>query len=307
MAIGSKRSSPCTPSAAAVFSDAMIEPRNTPCSQSLASVTSGTVVRRRPPNRIAEIGTPAGSSHSGAADGHWEAGAVKRAFGCAAGRLDLRVPGVALPVGGTSRRLVGHLFPPDVALIGECGVGEDAVAPQRLHRVVVGLVAGARCDAEETGLGVDRVQLAVVTDLHPADVVADGLGLPARDRRNEHRQVGLAACRREGSGDVLRLALRVGQLEDQHVLGEPAVVACHHRSDAQCEALLAEQSVTAVARAVRHDLACLGEVDDVLVLGVARPGDVGVDLRRAERRPSAGTAPTDRRRGRRGRPDPCGS
>ena len=63
----------------------MIEPRNTPCSQLLASVTSGTVVRRRPPNRIAEIGTPAGSSHSGAMHGHCAAGAVKRAFGWAAG------------------------------------------------------------------------------------------------------------------------------------------------------------------------------------------------------------------------------
>src|SRR5690606_10460899 len=63
----------------------MIDPRKTPCSQSKASVTSGTVVRRRPPNRIAEIGTPAGSSHSGAIDGHWLAGAVKRAFGWAAG------------------------------------------------------------------------------------------------------------------------------------------------------------------------------------------------------------------------------
>src|SRR3954451_12945199 len=62
----------------------MIEPRNTPCSQSNACVTSGTVVRRRPPNRIAEIGTPAGSCHSGAIDGHCEAGAVNRAFGCAA-------------------------------------------------------------------------------------------------------------------------------------------------------------------------------------------------------------------------------
>ena len=59
----------------------MIEPRNTPCSQSKASVTSGTVVRRRPPNRIAEIGTPAGSSHSGAHAGFWLAGTVKRALG----------------------------------------------------------------------------------------------------------------------------------------------------------------------------------------------------------------------------------
>src|SRR4051794_8146879 len=63
----------------------MIEPRNTPCCHDVASVTSGTLVPRRPPNKIAEIGTPLGSSHSGAIDGHCDAGAVKRAFGCAAG------------------------------------------------------------------------------------------------------------------------------------------------------------------------------------------------------------------------------
>src|SRR6478735_10699868 len=85
IAIGSKRSVPTAPAAAAVVSEAMIEPRNTPCSQSNAWVTSGTVVRRRPPNRMALIGTPAGSSHSGAAHGHCDAGAVKRAFGWAAG------------------------------------------------------------------------------------------------------------------------------------------------------------------------------------------------------------------------------
>src|SRR3954447_9931734 len=63
----------------------MIEPRNTPCCHDVASVTSGTFVARRPPNKIAEIGTPLGSSHSGAIEGHCEAGAVNRAFGCAAG------------------------------------------------------------------------------------------------------------------------------------------------------------------------------------------------------------------------------
>ena len=62
-----------------------MEPRKTPCCQSKDSVTSGTLVARRPPNRIAEIGTPAGSSHSGAITGHWPAGAVKRALGWAAG------------------------------------------------------------------------------------------------------------------------------------------------------------------------------------------------------------------------------
>src|SRR4051794_3219470 len=88
IANGSKRSSPTVPAAAAVFSEDMIEPMNTPWRQSNASVTNGTFVARRPPNRIAEMGTPAGSSHSGASDGHCDAGAVNRAFGCAAGAPD---------------------------------------------------------------------------------------------------------------------------------------------------------------------------------------------------------------------------
>ena len=94
------------------------------------------------------------------------------------------------------------------------------------------------------------------------------------ERRDQHRQVGLAAGRREGAGDVLDLALGRGQLEDQHVLGQPALVAGHRRGDPQREALLAEQGVAAVARAVGPDLARLGVVDDVLVVRVARPGDV---------------------------------
>src|SRR5271166_3234095 len=40
----------------------------------------------RPPKMNAATGTPAGFSQSGSIDGHWPAGAVKRAFGCAAGR-----------------------------------------------------------------------------------------------------------------------------------------------------------------------------------------------------------------------------
>src|SRR6266702_3038626 len=63
----------------------MFAPRKTPWAQSKDSVTSGTVVARRPPNRIAEIGTPFGSSHSVAMIGHWATGVVKRELGCAAG------------------------------------------------------------------------------------------------------------------------------------------------------------------------------------------------------------------------------
>src|SRR5215471_8722191 len=88
IANGSCRSSPTVPSAAAVFSEATLAPRNTPWSQSNDSITSGTVEARRPPNKIAEIGTPAGSSHSGAMIGHWSAGVVNREFGCAAGSAE---------------------------------------------------------------------------------------------------------------------------------------------------------------------------------------------------------------------------
>src|SRR5580704_7272379 len=42
------------------------------------------VLARRPPKIIALIGTPSGSSQAGSIVGHCEAGAVNRAFGCAA-------------------------------------------------------------------------------------------------------------------------------------------------------------------------------------------------------------------------------
>ena len=48
----------------------MAAPRYTPWFQLLASRTRGIVVGRLPPNRIAEIGTPAGSSHAGSITGH---------------------------------------------------------------------------------------------------------------------------------------------------------------------------------------------------------------------------------------------
>src|SRR6266566_1362544 len=84
MAKGSRRSTPAWPRAAAVVSEPHADPRKTPCSQSNASVTSGMVLGRRPPNRIADSGTPSGFCQSGSRTGHCDAGAVKREFGCAA-------------------------------------------------------------------------------------------------------------------------------------------------------------------------------------------------------------------------------
>ena len=88
MAIGSRRSWPTLPAAAAVVSLLVVAARKVPCPQSKDSVTSGTTLARRPPKRMASMGTPFGSSHSCAITGHCFAGVVKRAFGWAAGRPD---------------------------------------------------------------------------------------------------------------------------------------------------------------------------------------------------------------------------
>ena len=249
------------------------------------------------------MGTPAGILPLGAIDGHCAAGAVKRAFGCAARLAALGRPGRAVPVGQLRRRLGRHALPPHVALGGQRRVGEDGVAPQRGHRVGVRRVARAGRDAEEAGLGIDRVEPAVLAEAHPGDVVADRLDLPARHGRHEHGQVGLAAGRGERARDVVHGAGRSRQLEDQHVLGQPALLVRHHRGDAQGEALLAEQGVAAVARAERPDLARLREVRDRLVARcratarrprparAARPGSA----RRARTRRRRRVAPAPRR------------
>ncbi len=113
----------------------MIEPRNTPCSHEVASFTSGTTEARRPPNRIAEIGTPFGSSHSGAIDGHWEAGAVKRAFGCAAsvGVSGVQgLPSQSVRRGGFSGVMPSHHTSPS-------GVSAVFVKTQFSSRVIIAL------------------------------------------------------------------------------------------------------------------------------------------------------------------------
>ena len=185
-------------------------------------------------------------------------------------------------------RLVGQALPPHITVIGERDVGEDAVGVERLHSVGIGVHAGAGSDAKESGLGVDGVEASVLAEAHPRDVVTDGLDGPAGHRRLQHGEVGLATCRGEGSGDVADVARGSGELEHEHVLGHPALVARHGRGDAQGEALLAQQGVAAVARAEGPDLSGLGEVGDVLRL-IARPGHIrasvalGVDQRVAHR------------------------
>src|ERR1039458_4735532 len=91
------------------------EPMNTPCSQSNASFTSGIVLGRRPPNRIAESGTPSGFCQSGSMTGHCDAGAVKREFGCAALRPESGVhawPSQSIAFAGAGTPMSSHQTSP---------------------------------------------------------------------------------------------------------------------------------------------------------------------------------------------------
>ncbi len=162
-------------------------------------------------------------------------------------------------------------LPPDVAVHGAGHVREERVLADARHGVGVGLGVRARDHAEVAGLGIHRPQAAVGPDAHPGDVVAHGADLPARELlgRDQHGEVGLAAGRREGRGHVADLALGALGLEDEHVLGEPALLLREVGADAERQALLAEQRVAAVARAHRPDGVVLREVGDEALLGVA--------------------------------------
>src|SRR6478735_8352668 len=106
IAIGSRRIA-ARPTAAAVASDPMVAARYTPCAQLKPWYTRGWSLLCRPPKMNALIGTPLGSSHAGSIDGHCDAGAVKRALGCAAGTLESGVqsrPCQSMRCGGGSLR-----------------------------------------------------------------------------------------------------------------------------------------------------------------------------------------------------------
>src|SRR5580658_4089728 len=115
MAKGSRRRFPTAPAAAAVVSEAMIDPRKTPWAQSKDSVTRGTTERRRPPKRMAEMGTPLGSSHSGAQAGFCPPGTGKRAFGWDAGVPESGVqdwPRQSVKAGGGTSVIPSHQTSP---------------------------------------------------------------------------------------------------------------------------------------------------------------------------------------------------
>ena len=183
----------------------------------------------------------------------------------------LAIPGLAGPIQSVLGRILVQAFPPHGVVVQVVGhVGEDGALLGGNQSVGVGLHVGAGGHAEEAVLGVDGVQLAIGALAHPGDVVAHGPNLVAliavAFRRDEHGQVGLAAGRGEGGGDVLHLALGILNAQDEHVLGHPALVFALVGGDAQGEALLAQQHVAAVTGVHADDIVVLGEVADVPLL-----------------------------------------
>jgi hypothetical protein len=55
---------------------------------------------------------------------------------------------------------------------------------------------------------------------------------------------------------------------------QPTIIPCHRGRDTQRQALLPEQRIAPVPTAVGPDGTLLGEVDDVLDIFIAWPGDI---------------------------------
>ena len=190
---------------------------------------------------------------------------------------DLGRPLFSLPVETLRRRLVGHSLPPDPSFGGECDVGKNRVFRERGHGVRVRLDGSAGRDAEEAKLRIDRAEPTLRVGSNPGDVVADGPDSPAfllkMTRRNEHGEIRLATGARESRGDVGFLTLRGLDPEDEHVLGHPPLVPGNVGGNAKGETFFAKQGVAAVTGTIAPDFARFGEVDDVFV-GVAWPRDI---------------------------------
>ena len=98
-------------------------------------------------------------------------GIERRALGDRRGEARVRMSGapprarrplLPLPVDELGRVLLRHAFPPDVPVRRERDVREDRVRGAARHRVRVRALGRSRRDAEEAGLGVDRVQPSVL-------------------------------------------------------------------------------------------------------------------------------------------------
>src|SRR5262245_43944816 len=95
----------------------MVAPWNTPWVQLNDCTTRGTGVLRRPPKRMAEMGTPSGSFTDLESTGLLLIGAVKRELGCAAFSAEPRFHGrpcQSSASSGASPSIASHHTPPSL-------------------------------------------------------------------------------------------------------------------------------------------------------------------------------------------------
>ena len=240
---------------------------------------------------------------------------MKRAFGCAALASAVGRPVVALPVdqrAPAARSVMpSHQTSPSSV---SATLVKIVFARDRRHRVRVGLVRwcpGATPKKPASGLIAYR--LAVLAGLDPGDVVADGRDLPALVRTPSAGSASRSwSCRRRSGTRPRRTIFSPSgdfDAEDQHVLGEPALVAghaprrCAARSTS-CRAARCRRSREPYDQIVRSS----GKWTMYLSLGVARPRRRRPGPARAARRPSAGSGTNVAvARARRAPRGPCGS
>ena len=160
MAIGSRRTTPTAPVAAAVVSEESVAPMKTPWVQLRDWYTSGTVVLRRPPKRIAAIGTPLGSSYSAAIIGHCfgrgAEAAVRVARDLAADSGVQSRPFQSVRCAGTSSVMPSHHTSPSSVRATLVKI----VLPFSMARIALGLVSppvpGATPNRPTSGLTAHR-------------------------------------------------------------------------------------------------------------------------------------------------------
>ena len=164
---------------------------------------------------IALIGTPFGSlpvrvDGRTLRRGRGEAGVRVRGLRAGLAR-DLRRPPLALPVDALGRRLVGHAFPPDAAVGSQRDVGEDVL--RAIVAIAFGLVLSRRARARRRRI---RPPGLIARSRPFASGLIQAMSSPTvvtfqpsnRRRRDQHREIRLAAGAGERGGDVGLLALR---------------------------------------------------------------------------------------------------
>ena len=112
----------------------------------------------------------------------------------------------------------------------------------RRHGVGVRLIVRAWGDPKVSCFGVDGVEFAVGSRLHPGDVVADGGDLPVGEGGgwDEHGEVGFPASAGKSGGHVSLFARGRFDAEDQHVLGHPPLLTAEVASNPQGEAFFSQ-------------------------------------------------------------------